>query len=79
MLFTCNAYCIFACHTFQFPDGDEEAASGNPELANASVTYFIADPGSGIHYMRSSLGEESQSDKQAADEAYERGQVCVFL
>ena len=61
----------------EFAEGDEEAAAGNRELANASVTYWIADPGSGINFMRSSLGGDGVVDPQAADEAHERGQAMI--
>ena len=61
----------------EFAEGDEEAAEGNRELANASVTYSIADPGSGINFMRSSLAGDGSVDAEAADEAHERGQAMI--
>lgn len=62
--------------TIQLPEGDEEAAAGNREIANASVVYSIADPGSGINFMRSSLGDGS-ADSAGAIESYEQGQVIL--
>ena len=59
------------------PEGDQDGSSVNTEIANASVTYTIADPGSGINFMRSSLGDASSGDTRASEEAYERGQALI--
>lgn len=63
--------------TVQLPEGDEEVAAGNRELANASVSYSIADPGSGINYMRSSLGDGDADHGASISESLERGQVFL--
>ena len=65
-------------HALQLPEGDDEATAGNRELANASVIYSIADPGTGVNFMRSALGGGGDDDTSAADEAYERGQVSTM-
>ena len=62
----------------QLPEGDDGATAGNRELSNASVIYSIADPGTGVNFMRSALGGGGDDDTSAADQAYERGQVSTI-